>query len=100
MMEVIFLLGALSFIIERSIDIVMRAVPLLKDVRLKDINIQMCLAWAFAIILLGSLQLDIFKELFGMELQAGMGIFFGAILLSGGSNVIYDLIQLTKEKPK
>ena len=98
MMDIIFLLGVLSFIIERTIDIVARAFPILRDLRLKEINAEMCLAWAFSLMLLGSLQLDIFEELFEIHMAAGMGIFFGAILLAGGSNVIHDLIRLTQKK--
>lgn len=100
MVEILIVIPIISFIIERSVEMVVRLAPILEDKRIEDMNIKMVIAFAFSLVIVGSLQLDIFREVFGIEMMAGVGLFFTALLLAGGSNVIHDLLDLAEKGGK
>jgi len=82
----------LSFLVERLVEWVVRLIPPLDDVEIKFVNIQMVLAVLFSLILAFGAKLDFFVMMGIPFYWPYVGIILTAIIMSGGSNFVHDII--------
>lgn len=93
----------LSFLVERLVEWVVRLVPPLADVEIKYVNLQMVLAVLFSLILAFGAKLDFFVMMGIPFFWPYVGIILTAIVMSGGSNFVHDIIgwvEAQKDKTK
>jgi len=93
----------LSFVIERFVEVVTKLLPVLKNVQLKEVNVQMLIALLASGVLAFGAQLDFFK-MFNVEFQwPYVGEALSALFMAAGSNVVHDIVvwlSATKNKAK
>ncbi len=94
--EGVALVGAVSLLIERVVEIMSRAIPGLQNIKIEGLNPEMIISLIISAGVVFALGLDIPAMFFGVEMDYGMGLIISALLFSGGSNIVHDVIDAIK----
>jgi len=95
MIENLAVILTVAFLVERVVEIVRDSFPILKSEKLNDLNFAKVLAFAISFGILATMQIDLISMILGVEMGI-MGILISALFVSGGSNVIHDVIKQFK----
>ena len=92
-MEPILAWAFLSIVVERIIEIIVRLFPILDDIKIKELDIKLGIAFIFGLVLAFGAQLEFFS-MFNIEFHyLYVGQIISAIFIMAGSNYIHDLIS-------
>ena len=87
-----------AFLVERLVEWLTKLVPWLDTVQVKQVNLQMVLAVLFSMVLAFGAKLDFFVMM-GIEFYwPYAGIILTAIIMSGGSNFVHDIVGWVEAK--
>lgn len=95
-MTLIWVLVFMSFIVERAVEMVIRMFPALSNLDIKCFNVEMGLAFLLSLLLAYGGNLDLFS-MFDVDFFVPfVGPALSALFMSGGSNVVHDIIEWVK----
>lgn len=90
----------LSFIVERITEWFVKLFPKLEKIKVGAVNVEMLIAFIVSLLLAFSAKLDMFA-LFDVSMRFEVvGIIASAIFMSGGSNLVHDVIEWVRTSKK
>lgn len=91
----------LAFIVERVTELITKMIPILERLKIKYVNIEMTLAFLISLLIAFGANLDFFRMFDIAFTLPYVGIVLSAVFMSGGSNVVHDIIKwIEKSKEK
>ncbi len=88
----------LSFVVERLTELAIKLVPALSSLDIKKLNIEMTISLIWSLIISFGATLDFFS-MFNIAFKwPAVGMILTAILMSGGSNVVHDVVGWVQSK--
>ncbi len=88
----------ISIAVERLIEVIVRAAPILDNVNIKNLNIKLIMAFMFGLLFAYGAQLDFFK-MFGINfIFPYVGEAVSALFVMGGSNYVSDLVGFIRKR--
>ena len=92
-MDLVFVWLFVAFAIERIIEIITNAAPILNRIKIEHFNVKMILSFIFGIIISMGIGLNFF-EMFNISFKINyLGEIISALFIMGGSNVIHDIVD-------
>jgi len=86
----------LAFVIERLVEVLVKLLPFLQEITIKQVNVEMLLSLLAALVLSFGANLDFFK-LFSIDFQwPYVGCVLSAFFMAAGSNVVHDITEWVK----
>jgi hypothetical protein len=94
--DLVVLWSFLAFAVERFVEIIVKLIPSIHKKRLLGIEVPVLLAFLFSLIIAMGTALDFF-QVFNIEfLWPCVGFVLTALVMTGGSNLIHDLVAWVK----
>lgn len=86
----------LAFAVERFVEVVLKAIPSLDKRTLLGIEVPVLLSFAFSLVTAIGTGLDFFRMFDISFLWPCVGYVFAALVMTGGSNLIHDIVGWVK----
>ena len=87
----------ISVAVERLIEVIVRAIPYIDTINIKNLNIKLIMAFGFGLVFSYGAQLDFFK-MFGITfIFPYVGEAVTALFIMGGSNYVAEIVSFVRK---